>query len=89
MRPEGNIEAMDGPLEGSHEWEEQWVLCPCKLCKCQKRRRRRISLQHLQKHGEFDKRLLLLPPQSGAVRPFLPFFDKRHSIIGMMYELLL
>lgn len=47
------------PREGSQEWEEAWVLCPCSLCKWQKRRRRRISLQHVEKNGEFDKNLLL------------------------------
>lgn len=58
-RMEGdNLETQE-PLQGSHEWEETWVMCPCSLCKFQKRRRRRISLEHVEKHGEFDRQILL------------------------------
>lgn len=64
---ENHLSTMEGPLEGTCEWEEQWVLCPCKLCKYQKRRRRRISLQHVQKHGEFNRDLILNPLQDYTV----------------------
>lgn len=43
---------------GSSEWDEEWVMCSCNLCKWQKRRRRRISMQHISEHGEFDRTLL-------------------------------
>ena len=71
---ETHLSDMEGPLEGTREWEEQWVLCPCALCKFQKRRRRRISLQHLQRHGEFNRDLLLIPPQNDTVTPIAQTF---------------
>ena len=45
-------------ITGTVEWEEEWVMCSCNLCKWQKRQRRRIALEHIKQHGEFDRQLL-------------------------------
>ncbi|MCO5564316.1 hypothetical protein L7F22_017976 [Adiantum nelumboides] len=42
---------------GSARWEEEWVMCSCNLCKWQKKRHRRIALEHIKQHGEFDRQL--------------------------------
>ena len=52
---------------GSAEWDEEWVMCSCNLCKCQKRRRRRIALEHTSKHGEFDCQFFDEACQQGTV----------------------
>ncbi|MCO5551795.1 hypothetical protein L7F22_005297 [Adiantum nelumboides] len=36
---------------------EEWVMCSCNLCKWQKKRRRRIALEHIKQHDEFDRQL--------------------------------
>ena len=52
---------------GSAEWEEEWVMYSCNLCKCQKRQRLRIALEHISKHGEFDRRLFDEACQQGTI----------------------
>ena len=52
---------------GSAGWEEEWVMCSCKLCKWQKRRRRRIALEHIKRHGEFDRQLFEEARRHGTV----------------------
>ena len=32
-------------------------MCSCNLCKWQKKRRRRIALEHVKQHGEFGRHL--------------------------------
>lgn len=49
------------------EWEEEWVMCSCSLCKWQKKRRRRIALQHIKQHGEFDRQLFDEARRQGMV----------------------
>lgn len=52
---------------GSAEWEEEWVMCSCNLCKWQKKRRRRIAMEHVKQHGEFDRRLFDEARRHGTV----------------------
>ena len=53
--------------EGTAEWEEEWVMCSCNLCKWQKKRRRRIALDHIKHHGEFDRQLFDEARRHGTV----------------------
>ena len=52
---------------GTTEWEEEWVMCSCNLCKWQKKRRRRIALDHVKQHGEFDRQLFEEARRHGTV----------------------
>ena len=52
---------------GLAEWEEEWVMCSCNLCKCQKRRSCRSALEHISKHGEFDRQLFDEARRQGTV----------------------
>ena len=51
------VQKMEGSTTrvGLTEWEEEWVMCSCKLCKCQKRQDCRIPLEHISNHGDFDR----------------------------------
>ena len=52
---------------GSTESDEDWVMCSCNLCKWQKKRRRRIALEHVKQHGEFGRHLFDEARRHGTV----------------------
>ena len=52
---------------GLAEWEEEWVMCSCNLCKWQKKRWRRIAVEHVKQHNEFGRHLFDEARRHGTV----------------------